>query len=242
MATSSPPKSNSFPITKWTLVRQARGEATSDAWTDIFKSYWYPLYAYVRRRGYNMHDAEDLTQGFFYELISKDCLASADRERGRLRAFLLAMLKNHLASEWKRSQAAKRGGGQQIVSLNVAMAEEKIDASDSSKELSPEDDFDRKWAITLFQDALAELQRDIEERHGKKMFTELRHYLIHQADRVDYKKLQEAVGIVDSNMRIMVHRQRKALRRSLRARVAETLMDEADVEDEFRYVMMLLSR
>lgn len=241
MATSSPstdPKT--FPNTKWTLVVQARGVDATDAWADIFSQYSYPLYAYARRRGYSKHDAEDITQGFFYELISKDCLASANQERGRLRSFLLTMLKNYMASEWKRTQAAKRGGGQQIVSLDVNMAEQKIESSPVGKELTPDQDYDRKWALTLFNETLGEMVADIEQKYGKPMAKAIRPYLIHQSERVDYKALQEELGIQDSNLRIFIHRRRKGLREALRQRVAETLMSEDEVEDEFRYVISLL--
>jgi len=147
---SIPQRRSSFATTQWPLVRAAGDEESPDArgaLATLCETYLYPLYAFVRRRGHDSSAAEDLTQGFFAFLLEKDSLKAADRERGRFRSFLLASLKNFLTNEWNRERAQKRGGGQAILSLELARAEGQLQL-EPADDRTPEDTFDQRWAST----------------------------------------------------------------------------------------------
>src|SRR6266704_7089138 len=148
-----------FATTHWSVVVQA-GEAaspqTSEALAQLCRTYWYPLYAYVRRKGYDSHPAQDLTQEFFARLLARNYLSVADRNRGKFRSFLLGCLEHFLAREWTRAHAQKRGGGRPLFSLDETDAENRY-LREPAHELSAEKIFDRRWATTLLDQAMARL-------------------------------------------------------------------------------------
>ena len=146
-------QSSSFPTTRWTLVAALKSESEGQAQAamgQLCQTYWYPLYAFVRRKGYSAEDAEDLTQGFFQNLISHESLSSAAQEKGKLRSFLLGSLKNFLASQYQRDNRQKRGGGQHVLSIDQEMAEHRYQ-NEPSDNMTPEVLFDRRWAMTMPQ-------------------------------------------------------------------------------------------
>ena len=154
-------KTSIFPATRWSLVARVQGEPGVDAeraLEDLCQSYWYPLYAFARSRGLSPHDAEDSTQGFFQRLLGLGSLDSVGAERGRLRAFLLAAMKNYLSSQWRDEKALKRGGGQRLLSIDQDWAEGTLGAEIESATERPEEFFDRSWARALLKSVFARLE------------------------------------------------------------------------------------
>ena len=151
-----------FQTTHWSVVLQAAGEESGRALEHLCRTYWYPLYAFIRRKGHSPQDAQDLTQAFFARLLEKNYVAQADRERGRFRTFLLAALTHFLADEWDKARRLKRGGGREIISFDAALAEERyrlepIDQLDAAKL------YERRWVTTLFDQVLARLEQEFRD-------------------------------------------------------------------------------
>ena len=176
---SSRSAANQFAATRWTVVLAA-GQAASPqagrALEELCRAYWYPLYAYVRRRGYDVHEAEDLTQEFFARLLAKHYLADVDRTKGKFRSFLLASLKHFLANEWDRAHAAKRGGGQPLLSLATRTAETRY-RSEPADELDPEKLLERQWALALLDQVLDRLQAESVADGKGEQFDQLKLFL-----------------------------------------------------------------
>jgi RNA polymerase sigma-70 factor (ECF subfamily) len=220
------------------VLRAGQGDATQAqaALAQLCQAYWYPLYSFVRHRGYALHDAQDLTQAFFAHLVEKSTLSRVDPQQGRFRTFLLAALKNFLANDWDRSQARKRGGGQKIVSLEQDVAESRF-ALEPSHELTPEYQFERQWALTLLERVLAAL-RDEYHREGKvALFEELKGTLTGQEGT--YADMAARLGRSEGAIKVAAHRLRRRYRELLRALIAETVA-EGDVEDELRHLFTVL--
>ncbi|HZN66003.1 MAG TPA: sigma-70 family RNA polymerase sigma factor [Tepidisphaeraceae bacterium] len=230
-----------FATTRWTLVvaaGAARPDGTPEArkaLSELCALYWYPVYAYVRRRGKNAEDSLDLTQGFFTRLIEKNDLAAADPARGRFRGWLLASVKNYLANEWDRVTARKRGGGRSILSIDADDAEDRY-RREPAHHLTPERIFDRRWALTLLERALSALQSEC-ERDGKAgLFAALKPTLT--GDGRDpsnpYRDLAEVLGMTEGSVKVAAHRLRRRYRDLLRLHIAETVGRPEDVDDEIR--------
>jgi RNA polymerase sigma factor (sigma-70 family) len=226
-----------FPTTLWTVVLHAgREESARDALAKLCEGYWYPLYSFVRRRGYAPDDAQDLTQGFFAQLLEKRGLGRVDPEQGRFRTFLLASLKNFLANDWDKTQAQKRGGGQMIVSLDQARAETRY-RLEPSHQSTPERHFERQWAMTLLEQVLADLGAEYRRVGQADLFEELKAVLIGQA--AAYAEIGGRLGRSEGAIKVAVHRLRRRYRELLRALIAETV-DEADIDDEMRHLIEVL--
>jgi RNA polymerase sigma-70 factor (ECF subfamily) len=183
-----------FVTTQWSVVLAAwHGDTTraADALAQLCQTYWYPLYAYVRRRGCSPHDAQDLTQEFFARLLEGNWVAEADRQRGRFRSFLLSAMKHFMANEWNKAQARKRGGGQTLLSLNDDSAENRYRLEPAEK-ATPESLFERGWALTLLEGVLARLEEEY-RREGKQAWMEaMRPALTTDRGTIDYA---EMVGV-----------------------------------------------
>jgi len=230
----------SFPSTLWTVVLHAGGDDSKQAGAALAKlcqAYWYPLYAFVRRRGYSPHDAQDLTQAFFLQLLEKHGLERVDPEQGRFRTFLLAALKNFLANEWDKSQAQKRGGGQTFVSLEPRNAESRYQL-EPSHDLTPERHFERQWALTLLDKVLATLRDEYHADGKADLFEELKTVLGGQ--RGTYAEIAVRLGRTEGAIKVAAHRMRQRYRELMRAQIAQTV-SEADVEDELRELLAALS-
>src|SRR5271166_4262262 len=176
-------QSSSFPTTLWTVVLRAgqyEPAQAQAALAQLCEGYWYPLYSFIRRRGYSPHDAQDLTQAFFAHLLEKRGLGRVDPEQGRFRTFLLASLKNFLANDWDRANALKRGGGQTIVSFHQENAESRYQL-EPSHNLTPERLFQRQWALTLLDQVLAALRDEYQSEGKGAIFEELKAALIDEA-------------------------------------------------------------
>ncbi len=233
-----------FATTRWSTVLAAAGEAPSEqanrALADLCAGYWYPLYAYVRRRGYDAEDARDLTQAFFARLLERRGLASADPARGRFRSFLLTAMKNFLASEWRRQAAAKRGGGADVVSFDAADAEHRYRAEPADTR-TPEALYERRWALALLGRAVADVRRGYAKRGEAELFDALKAYLGLDAAEVPYGDLAQRLGRSEPALRTALSRLRARWRTRVRALVAETVQEGRLVDGELRDLLRMLS-
>lgn len=232
-------ESKNFPTTLWTVVLHASRDEPAQvraALAQLCQAYWYPLYSFVRRRGYSPHDAEDLTQAFFAQLLEKRGLQRIDPELGRFRTFLLASLKGFLANDWDRAQARKRGGGQTIVSLDEKSAESRYQR-EPSQDMTPERHFERQWAITLLDQVLDALRDEYHAEGKGDLFDELKTVFIGQPG--NYADMAARLRRSEGAIKVAVHRLRHRYRELTRARIAATVGEE-DVEDELRHLLAVL--
>ncbi len=225
-----------FATTRWSLVLAA-GESGSDrserALAELCARYWYPLYAYARRRGYDPEDARDLTQGFFAKLLEKRDLRTADPTRGRFRSFLLSSMKNFLAGEWRKDNTVKRGGAVEVLPLDFDSAEESY-GLEPSHELSPEAIYERRWALGLLEQAVTDLQAQYTKAGNPELFEALKGFLGGEDDVLPYSELSRRLDQSEGTLRTAVSRLRSRWRKRLRELVAETVCEESEVQDELR--------
>ncbi len=200
---------------------------------ELCKTYWFPLYAYVRRRGHSKQDAEDLVQAFFARLLEKNFLANLASERGKFRAFLLAALKHFLANEWDKSQAQKRGGGAAHFSLDWQTADTKFQVAATS-EPSPDKAFDREWALALLAKVIERLQKECAADGKGKLFEQLKTFLMAGGGDSAQAEVAKSLGMEEGAVRVAIHRLRKRYRALLRDEIAHTLSDDAMVEAEMQ--------
>jgi RNA polymerase sigma-70 factor (ECF subfamily) len=225
--------SDYFQTTRWTVVLAAGENHTpqSDiALESLCKAYWFPLYAYVRRRRASREDAEDLTQAFFARFLSKNYLNGLCEERGRFRAFLLASLKHFLANEWDKTQRKKRGGAITHLSLDWETADTEFQKL--SAEPSPDKSFDREWALALLAKVIERLQDECAQAGRARQFAELKIFLSAEKGALSHGAAAEALGIDEGAVRVAVHRLRKRYRELLRDEIAQTLADPAQIDEE----------
>jgi RNA polymerase sigma-70 factor (ECF subfamily) len=200
---------------------------------ELCHTYWFPLYAYVRRRGHTKEDAEDSVQAFFARFLAKNYLEGLSAERGRFRAFLLASLKHFLINEWKKSQRLKRGGGEANLSLDWETADTKFQVA-ATGEPSPDKAFDREWALALLAKVIERLQKECEGDGKAKLFRELKVFLTTGKDESSHADAARNLGMDETAVRVAVHRLRKRYRQLLRDEIAQTLAEPADVDEEMR--------
>lgn len=230
-----------FPQTRWSLVvaaRQSDGEPAQRALAELCEIYWHPIYVYARRRGQSPADAEDLTQEFFARLLSKDYLASADGNKGKLRTFLLVAMQRFMAEQWKRSSALKRGGGAVCLSIDTERAEHALEAELAS-DLSPEVLFDRQWAMTLLESVIEELRGDYVQSDRTEVFDQLRHLLLTNEATRPYRELGEGIGLSEGAVKVAVYRMRQRYRQLLHERIADTVSSPDEVAEEIRHLFGL---
>lgn len=225
-----------FATTHWTVVLAAgkRHAPQSDrALEELCRSYWFPLYAYVRHRGHNKQDAEDLVQEFFARFLAKNYLANLASEKGKFRAFLLASLKHFLANEWDKAQAQKRGGGVTPLSLDWQTADTKFQVA-ATNDPSPDKAFDREWALALLAKVIERLQTECEADGKTKLFEQLKIFLTTGKGALSHTDAAKNLGMDETVVRVAVHRLRKRYRLLLREEISQTLADAADVDEEMR--------
>lgn len=231
-----------FATTRWTLVLQAGRSDTASAGralAELCEQYWYPLYAYARSRGLDAEDARDSTQSFFALLLEKGGVGVADRSRGRFRTFLLSSMQNFLASEWRKRQALKRGGDADILSLDYDEAEESW-LRDPSADLDPEAVFERKWALSLLERALADLERQYDESGRAELFAALRGTVTGAEPPRPYPELAAELGLNEGALRTAISRLRSRWRERIRELVAETVEGEKEIQDELQFLISAL--
>ncbi len=225
-----------FTTTHWSVVLSAKdreSKRSSDALAALCETYWFPLYAYVRRSGHTSHDAQDLTQAFFAQLLEKDFLKSVDRRRGKFRSFLLVSMKHFLSHERDRARAKKRGGGRVPFSLDFADAENRYNLEPQDP-TTPERLYQRRWALTLL-DRVVQLLEDEHTRAGNsEKFAVLKEFLTAGRDSRPYRRVAEELGISEGAVKVAVHRLRKRYRELLKKEIAQTVSDPAEIDEELR--------
>jgi RNA polymerase sigma factor (sigma-70 family) len=231
-----------FDTTHWSVVLEAaspRSPGSSEAFARLYRDYWYPLYAYVRRRGNNPHEAEDLTQGFFVSLLERDRLHGLERGGGRFRSFLLKALQNFLANEWDRASAQKRGGGYVITSLEDVDAESRY-LADRTRE-TPEFNFERHWAFAVIEHAMKNLETELCAAGRETVFERIRPHLQGDRNGRPYSEIASEMGVSESSVKMTVHRLRQRYGELLRDEIRRTVGHEAEIDEELRYLLQVVS-
>ncbi len=230
-----------FATTRWSLVVAARGDSSAAraALAELCRLYWYPLYAFVRRRGHAHDEAQDLTQEFFTRLLERDDLAAVDPARGRFRAFLLAACRHFLSNEHDRATALKRGGGRQLLSLDFGDADRRY-AAEPGHEQTPERLFERRWALTLLDRVVQRLREHYETAGQLPLFEALKGSLTGAAGD-SHAEAAAALGMTPGAVKVAAHRLRQRYRDLLRDEIAQTVEDPAAVDDEIRALFSALA-
>jgi len=232
-----------FATTHWSVVLSA-GQPDSSRYQQalemLCRTYWFPLYAYLRRHGYNTQKAEDHIQAFFACLLEKRGLRLADPKRGRFRSFLLTALKHFLANEHARAQAQKRGGGCKILPLDIENAENRY-AREPRDELSPEKLFERSWALAVLDRTMARLQAEAAAAKKEKHFDCLKIYLTAEKNAVPYNEVATRLKMTEGAVKIAVYRLRRRYRDLLRDEIAQTVTSEEQINEEIRDLFAALA-
>ena len=231
-----------FATTRWSQVLAAGHADTRgsrEALSRLCESYWYPLYVYVRRWGYDADQAQDLTQEFFARLLEKHYLQAADPSRGRFRSFLLASLKHFLSNERDRAGAIKRGGRVTVVPLEIENAEGRYSLEPPDDE-TPEKIYERHWALTLLERTLARLSREFEAAGKRPLFARLEGYLTGEQETLPYSELASELGMSQGAVKVMIHRLRRRFGALLREEVGDTVSTPEEVDDEIRELFRVL--
>jgi RNA polymerase sigma factor (sigma-70 family) len=235
---------NAFPQTQWSVVLRA-GALTDTvagaALETLCRRYWYPLYAFVRRQGRDHHQAEDCTQEFLAQLLAADGLQRAKPERGRFRTFLLTGLRNFLTDEWRRTQAAKRGGGQATIALGTPGADEQYAHEPQDPGLTPEQAFDRSWALGMVDRAVHQLRSEYVASGRGKVFEAMAPLIWGSESNQSFASQAAELGISVGSFTVGLHRARRRLGERLRELVAETVADPAEIDHELRHLVSALS-
>jgi len=240
---STPPGAERFATTHWSVVRAAAKTSSpkyKEALGTLCQTYWFPLYAFLRRHGHNSNQAEEYTQAFFTRLLEKRGLRLADSKRGKFRSFLLAALKNFLADERDRSRAKKRGGGHTILSLDFENAENQYTLQ-PAQQLPPEKLFERSWALTVLERTMARLQDEFCSAKKRKVFDQLKVYLTVKKDSIPYRQVADKLKMTQGAVKVAVHRLRHRYRELLRDEIAQTVATEEQIDEEIRDLFAALA-
>lgn len=232
-----------FVTTLWSVVLDAGThdqEKASSALHRLCGMYWYPIYAFIRRRGSDVHEAEDLTQAFFAHLLERKTLGRADQNKGKFRSFLLASLTYFLNNEWDKRHALKRGGQSQVISLDEAAAE-GLYLNEPSGNLAPEKLFDRRWAATLVDKVLRLLREEYQTANNAGLLARLEPLLAQEIPGGVYVQLAAEFGISEGAVKVALHRLRRRFGELLRREVALTVADAAALDEEVRYLLSAIS-
>ena len=233
---------NWFATTHWSVVLaagQISSPETTAALERLCRTYWYPLYAYIRRRGYEAQDAQDLTQEFFARLLEKNYLGGVDRAKGKFRSFLLAALNHFLSNQRDRERAAKRGGKHTFISLDTQTAEALYQLEPLSQ-ATCEKSFDRHWAQKVFDEAMICLQKECAAAGKSTHFDLLKAFLAREAASGEYAALGSQLGMSANGVAVSVHRLRERYRDLVRAEIAHTVSKPSEIDEEIRYLFEVL--
>jgi RNA polymerase sigma-70 factor (ECF subfamily) len=231
-----------FPATHWTDIvaaRHAGSAAACEALNRLCTAYWYPVYAYVRRKGHTEQDAEDLVQAFFFHVLERNLLGSADRTKGKFRSFLLGSLNYFLANHYAFERAQKRGGGAVVISLDAKTGEERY-ALEPVNDLSPEKLFERRWALDLHEQAVTHLRDDYTRQGKAEVFDGLKPFLTTQTDSGDYVALARQLNMTPGAITTAANRLRNRYGDFITAEIARTVASPEDVPSERRYICEIL--
>lgn len=236
-----PPLSARFATTCWSVVSAAGGNSpqSAAALEQLCRAYWYPLYVYVRRSGYSVQDAQDLTQTFFADLLRKNSFRAADRERGKFRSFLLASLRHFLAHEWEKARAQKRGGGRPLIEWADQPADDDVQPGSTTAE-APEQLFDRAWALSVFERGLTRLREECAAQDKIQQFDQLKTYLTQEPAPGDYAAAATILGLSPNAVAVAVHRLRHRYAALVRELIGETVDQPGQVSEELHYLVSLI--
>ncbi|MDB6040139.1 MAG: hypothetical protein JWM99_3980 [Verrucomicrobiales bacterium] len=231
-----------FATTHWTVVLDA-GKGSSPrsdaALAKLCETYWYPLYAYARRQGNSVEDAEDLTQQFFARFLGKNYIEKADRDRGKFRTFLLGSMKNFLVNEWKHSARLKRGGGHSFVPLDLDVAEGRY-ATEPIAETDPENSYDKQWAVALIEQVFTTLRREYAALEKSALVEELKPFVWGEESSASYAEIGHKLNMAEGTVKVAVHRLRQRFRELLRAEVAQTVSRPEEIDGELRHLIAVI--
>jgi RNA polymerase sigma factor (sigma-70 family) len=239
---STPADTSRFATTHWSLVLAAGAPDAShhrQALQALCRAYWFPLYAYLRRRGHNTHQAEDHTQAFFTRLLEKGSLAQADSARGKFRTFLLSSLKNFLSDEWDRAHALKRGGHRQALPFEMADAETRY-TSETSADLSAEKQFEKSWALTVLQRAFTRLQSEYDDTDRQRLFDHLKERLTGDQDCLPYGKIATTLDMTEVAVKSAAYRLRQRYGDLVRSEIGQTCGSPDEIDDELQAMFAAL--
>lgn len=231
-----------FTTTHWSVVLSAAagaGPHAGSALETLCQNYWYPLYAYVRRRGYDAEAAKDLTQEFFAQLLAKRLLTGVDPAKGRFRSWLLGVMNHFLAHEWMKARAQKRGGGRPILSLEEAEAENRyrLEPLDDS---TPEKLFDRRWALTVLEQAAAHLRAEYQAAGKDVLYHGVKQFVSSDGADSSYAAAARGIGLSVSAVKSAIHRLRQRYQELIRAEIAKTVTTAAEVDEEIRFLLAVI--
>jgi RNA polymerase sigma factor (sigma-70 family) len=233
-----------FPATQWTAVLAAGATPSPEsaaALERLCSSYWYPLYAYVRRRGHSPPDAQDLTQEFLARLLEHNWIAHADRHKGRFRSFLLMAMKRFLAKEWAKAKTLKRGGQVRLVPLEFGTAEARY-TREPADTCTPEQVFEKQWALALLESVLNRVRADYAQEGKGALFHTLEPCLIGSREAHPYSALAAELGMTEGAVKMAVRRLRERYRVSLKEEIGHTVASPAEVDEELRHLFRVLAR
>jgi len=236
LSLSSP--NRAFATTRWSLIRAAAGDNVQarQALEALCSTYWYPLYAYVRRRGFQPASAQDMTQAYFTHLLDGERFQAADPERGRFRSFLLKSLQNFLSTERRRERAAKRGGGRATLSLDFEQGEERYSREPADTD-TPERLFERRWALTLLETTWARLCDEYRQSGKGPLCSALQPHLHGDVDRIPLAELATHLEMSPDAVKVAAHRLRRRYRELLRQAIRDTVDTAEEVDDELMRLM-----
>ena len=231
-----------FTTTHWSVVLlagQADSPHATEALEKLCRTYWYPLYVYVRRQGNSPEDAQDLTQNFFSRLLEKNYFAKADPDRGKFRTFLLRSMKNFLVNEWKRAGRVKRGGDLTFLSFDANVAEDRY-AAEPANESNPDTAYEQRWAVTLIEQVLTALRQEFNAADKARLFEELKGFIWGDKSTASYVEIAGHLNLTEGSVKVAVHRLRHRFRELLRAEVAHTVARPEDVDGELRHLIAVV--
>lgn len=241
MGEETHPGNIAFNTTHWSVVLAAQGESTAadEALEKLCRAYWRPLYAFVRREGRNIEEAQDLTQAFFARLLERRDFDSVRREKGRLRSYLLAALKNFLANEWQRGRAIKRGEGRALIPLDELLAHDGSQWEPADI-LTADKIYERRWALTVLEQVLERLGKEYRESGKGALFDRFKQLLAGEPDHLLQAQIATELGMNENAVKQAYHRFRQRYRELLHDEIAQTVAVPGDIEDELRHLIAVL--
>jgi RNA polymerase sigma factor (sigma-70 family) len=230
-----------FTTTHWSIVLEAQGEspAAKEALEKLCRTYWRPIFAFLRRQGIPPEEAEDITQGFFAELLERRSLSAVRKEKGRLRSFLLGGLKYFLANEERRAMAVKRGKGQRPIPLEELRAGERIE-TEPADPMTPDQIYERRWALTVLERVLSRLKDEYLAADNAALFNSLKELLPDEPGSPSQAEIATRLGMNENAVRQAVYRFRQRYQALLREEIANTVATPGDIEDELRHLIAVL--
>jgi RNA polymerase sigma factor (sigma-70 family) len=237
-------RNDHFVTTHWSLVLKAQQNNSLQAeraLAELCRTYWYPLYSFVRRQGQSPENAEDLTQEFFAQLLQKNYLAAVRQEKGKFRSFLLMALKRFLAKQWEREHAQKRGGRVSLVSFNADQAESRY-GSEPANNLTPDLAFERQWVSVLLEQVMARLRQEHESSGRCELFGELKGAIARDKDAASYLELGARLGMSEAAVKMAVQRLRRRYRELLREEIGKTVAEPEEIEEELQHLFLTFNQ